>query len=766
MSFSCKSKAQSVSNTTSPFQSLSFEQIYLHLDRVFYAAGDDIWFKAYLTGTVMSENLHVELISPKSHIVDHKILRIADGTSAGDFHLNDSIPSGRYLVRAYTSYMRNFGELFFYEKVIVVENHLGIADTGPSTTVEPAVDISFFPEGGSLVQGVPAVVAFKAVDGAGKGCSVSGKIVSSKGDTVAMFADSHLGMGTFKFTSNRKLSYFAEGKTSDGLSFRVPIPDALENGYSMQINNRSNNHWELIVRTNSRTLKENPSKTLIVSGFNRNLPCLKALIKTGSEVTTTLVPKEAFPGGISRITLMDSSGIIYAERLVYCEKPKILRVSLSTNKPEYAPREKVNVEISVTDTLNNPVKANLSIAVVNGSKIISAPESDIATFLLLESEIRGNIEQPHFYFEESNPNRLAALDNLLLTQGWRNYIWKLAENMDRKMEYPVERGFYISGSLRKFLVDIPIKNTKISLGIFDKTNQLFKVTTTNKEGIFFFDSLYFHGPANVVISATDINEAGKGLISIDPGKFISPAISYKWNKRNISKTIPESEKEIKDLETFRLNTGVHYKTLKQYKTSDTLLLDEVVVKAKKETTVSESHSPLFGRPDKEIEVTTSMLAFRNIFEILQGKVSWPRMGIDKVKFYWDGVMIDGLSLGQMPVSHVSRVEIHYTGSIIAFYSFKGGNSNYIPVGYSQNNILPGYYQARKFYTPKYDTPSENYNPDYRTTIFWEPYLITDAEGKASCSFYTSDEKTWMRINVEGLEAEKNALVSEGKYEVK
>lgn len=197
-----------------------------------------------------------------------------------------------------------------------------------------------------------------------------------------------------------------------------------------------------------------------------------------------------------------------------------------------------------------------------------------------------------------------------------------------------------------------------------------------------------------------------------------------------------------------------------------MLLDEVVVKAKKEITVVESHSPLFGRPDKEIEVTTSMLAFRNIFEILQGKVSWPRMGIDRVKFYWDGVMIDGMSLGQMPVSHVSRVEIHYTGSIIAFYSFKGGKSNYLPVNYSQNNILPGYYQARKFYAPQYDSPPEHYKPDFRTTIYWEPYIITDSEGKASCSFFTSDEKTWVRMNVEGLGAGKNALVSEGKFEVK
>lgn len=524
VSFSCKSKAQSVRNTTSPFQSLSFEQVYLHLDRVFYSAGDDIWFKAYLTGTVMSENLHVELISPKSQIVDQKVLRIIDHTSSGDFHLNDSLPAGRYLVRAYTNYMRNFGELFFFEKVLVVENHLGIQDSETSIINRPAIDIQFFPEGGDLIQGVPAVVAFKAVDATGRGCHVSGKIITDKGDTVAVFSDTHLGMGSFKFTSNRKLKYFAEGKTDRGLSFRVPLPEPKTVGYSMQIINHDVNFWELVVRTNSQTLEENPAKTILITGFNRNYQCLKALLKISSGVTTTLLPKEVFPGGISRISLMDSSGTVYAERLVFRELPKKTRVTISTDKPEYAPREKVIVNIQVTDTLNNPVYANLSLAVVNGTKIISAPESDIATFLLLESEIRGNIEKPHFYFEESNPNRFTALDNLLLTQGWRNYVWQMAENMEKTMDYPIENGFEISGSLRMSLVDIPIKNTKVSLGIFDKTNRIFKTTTTNREGLFYFDSLYYQGPANVVISATDYNEDGKGLISINPGKVIPPAV--------------------------------------------------------------------------------------------------------------------------------------------------------------------------------------------------------------------------------------------------
>ena len=159
------------------------EKVYLHVDRDSYFAGDDIWFKAYLIDakdrllTDHSSNLHVELISPSSKIISNRIIRLDSGLGNGDFRLPESIKSGRYRLRVYTNYMRNFGDQLFFIKEIVVINSTDSTEISERVKyVENKIQISFFPEGGSLVDNVSSIVAFKAANNLGKGCDVSGKI--------------------------------------------------------------------------------------------------------------------------------------------------------------------------------------------------------------------------------------------------------------------------------------------------------------------------------------------------------------------------------------------------------------------------------------------------------------------------------------------------------------------------------------------------------------------------------------------------------------
>ena len=102
------------------------EKVYLHIDRVLFNSGDDIWFKAYVIDpssnrlSVNTNKLYVELIASDSKIIQRRTVRIENGTGHGDFHLHDSIPSGKYRIRAYTNFMRNYDEQFFFLKEIIV----------------------------------------------------------------------------------------------------------------------------------------------------------------------------------------------------------------------------------------------------------------------------------------------------------------------------------------------------------------------------------------------------------------------------------------------------------------------------------------------------------------------------------------------------------------------------------------------------------------------------------------------------------------------
>ena len=194
------------------------EKVYLHTDRTYYYPGDDIWFKAYLIDAVdkslssLSRNLHVELISPSGGIISDRIIRLDNGLGNGDFKLPDSLSPGRYRLRAYTNYMRNFSDQIFFNKEINIlktsASNNNSSDVGKSE--QRSIDVSFFPEGGSLVDNVSSIVAFKAVDAQGKGCDVSGEVYSSdRGDGCTIQVHSSWnGLICFKTRTRIKLLFY------------------------------------------------------------------------------------------------------------------------------------------------------------------------------------------------------------------------------------------------------------------------------------------------------------------------------------------------------------------------------------------------------------------------------------------------------------------------------------------------------------------------------------------------------------------------------
>ena len=104
------------------------EKVYLHLDKPYYAAGDDIWFKAYVTSgnkhelSSISGILNVELINYSDSIIQYIKLPLINGLTWGDFKLPDSLKAGNYRIRAYTNWMRNAGIEYFYDKTISIDN--------------------------------------------------------------------------------------------------------------------------------------------------------------------------------------------------------------------------------------------------------------------------------------------------------------------------------------------------------------------------------------------------------------------------------------------------------------------------------------------------------------------------------------------------------------------------------------------------------------------------------------------------------------------
>jgi TonB family protein len=102
------------------------EKLYLHTDRTIYKPGDNIWFSAYLTNgathkaSTQSEILYAELISPSGKVEQKRTFIVNEGRVSGEFFIGTNFSGGNYQVKAYTKYMRNFGEEASFAKSIQV----------------------------------------------------------------------------------------------------------------------------------------------------------------------------------------------------------------------------------------------------------------------------------------------------------------------------------------------------------------------------------------------------------------------------------------------------------------------------------------------------------------------------------------------------------------------------------------------------------------------------------------------------------------------
>ncbi|MCK5368063.1 MAG: hypothetical protein KAQ62_05905, partial [Cyclobacteriaceae bacterium] len=117
----------------------------------------------------------------------------------------------------------------------------------------------------------------------------------------------------------------------------------------------------------------------------------------------------------------------------------------------------------------------------------------------------------------------------------------------------------------------------------------------------------------------------------------------------------------------------------------------------------------------------------------------------------DPVIIDRVEVIK-DVSDKSSDIIKRANGIIAIYT-KPGES---PILQSQSGemneiMLPGLTTPEVFISPNYakDTNTE-FLPDLRSTIYWNPQVITNRRGRAKIGFYNSDDARNLQICIEGI----------------
>ncbi len=493
------------------------EKVHLHLDRPWYGLGDTIWFKAYTVAgefhrpSKLSGVLYAELINGQDSVSKRLIIPLNSGIGKGDFVIPYTYKSGTYRLRAYTNWMRNDSSYFFDRKIIIggipsapdmaANKQVTSTNNNSAQSIAANPDVQFFPEGGYLVNGLRSKIAFKAINKEGLSVAVQGIITDNDNNEVATFNTEHAGMGQFPLTPQKGAKYKAKVSCADGNYFTVDLPGAKNEGFTLTINNAADSLYVKIAASdNLYKSKEDTAFYLIAQSGGKYYFATAGTLE--NQVYTTKIPAARFPTGIVQFTLFSQSGEPLNERVVFVQNDDQLKLKISAEKESYAAMEKVKLELEAKDEEGKPVAGTFSLAVTDETKAPAdePEETTILTDLLLKAELKGNIENANYYFINENEKTRSDLDLLLLTQYYHRFDWKkILSSTTDDVIYKPEEGLSLEG-LVKTTDSLPVAGVKVSLTCL--AQNLNADSVTDNEGHFIFNNLQFSDSVKLILQAT------------------------------------------------------------------------------------------------------------------------------------------------------------------------------------------------------------------------------------------------------------------------
>lgn len=763
------------------------EKIYVHIDRSQYFSGETIWLKSYLTegpnheASQLSSTIYVELINESGKIVEQIKQHVQNGSAAGSIILPDTVRAGNYVVRAYTNWMRNFSDDYFFYRSITISDYNDIASKEDDR--KNVISLQFFPEGGDLVNGIGSRVGFKAIDENGLARVVQGKIIDDQGNFITAFKSNVLGMGACMLTPESGKAYKA---VVDGITDPFTLPEVKKSGVTLSVINLPGQD-KVTLRIQTVSYQEDQVYLLVQS---RGVVSFSPALTITSNNIITKLDKAELPEGITQITVLNKAGQPLCERLIYIEKPeKQLNISLTSDKEVYKPREKITMTIDVRDLKNNPVAANLSLAVNDDRQNpYDVYRESMHAYLTLRSDLKGHIESPGYYFDKQNPDRHMALDWLLMTQGWRRFTVEEALHYDaRKLIYPSEQGITVKGTMVDKYSKKPMPEGKVTyLGLGSILNH--QETITDASGKFELRNIIFYDSSKLVLQGE--TKKGKRWTSfVMDSSLISPAVNFTFPDQRTANELNQTEQVLNASDRKAYETEYNFD-------ENAVVFKELVVKAKRDTiypnrAFGQAPITVVVEGNKSLEnlthpmqllqgrhagvlVTGSPLGGGGFFILIRGQGSIT--GSNQPLILLDNIP-SGTNLGGTPVRDIASYDLwkgpeaaifgmYGANGVIAFYTKRGKSQPYKIEGmYKFNN--GGYTVGREFYSPEYDVDSEINLPDKRATLFWAPTIQTDSvTGRATVSFYNHDVVTSVTGTIEGITLKGNAGSAIYRYEIK
>jgi hypothetical protein len=487
-----------------------------------------------------------------------------------------------------------------------------------------------------------------------------------------------------------------------------------------------------------------------------------------------LVDRDSLGEGISHLTVFDAARQPICERLVFRQPVRRLLIDVATDKASYATREKITLTVGTADQDHRPLPAGCSLSVFLADSLQPVTADHIGPYLLLVSDLKGKIESPGYYF--SHPEDEQAMDNLLMTHGWRRFRWgDVLHPTTPAFEYPLEyNGTIVSGTITDTRTGAPAPQMTTAYLSVPGTRTQFSAAAANDRGELRFELKDFYGSQELIVQ-TNPGDSGYKVDIRNPFSeeySARPVVPYILPQRYTPmltdrSTATQVLNRYAGLRLKQLRVPIADTTPFYSKPDFSYLLDNYVRFTTMEEVLREYVTLiLVKRRNGHYHLPVFNLTYSNqVFDrdpliLLDGV---PVFDIDKL-----------MALDPLKIRKLETVQRKYfLGSasfdgILNWVSYKGDLAGYILDPHAVVIDYPGLELEREFYSPAYSTEEEkaSHLPDFRNVLYWSPSVATDTTGKKPLGFFSSDVPGRYFVVVEGLTADGTPGTGIAGFEVK
>ncbi len=741
-------------------------QVSVHLlfNQDTYVGGDTAFFKAYFVNedfrpVAGKQILELEVIDQDGKLVQKQSFRVVEGKSENQIILSRDLQPGKYHFVAFSEWMKNFDESFFFSKEFLLAGRYQLAADKPSMTSL----VSLFPEGGHLVSGVSNRVVIKS--------SPSGRVTikNQGGETIVSATLNSNGLGEIKFVPS--IGCYAE---LEGNNQKFLINQLEQDGIAIQLTSSTllQEPQEVTLLIPVTSALRNQDLYLVVTARNR-ISFTRPLPFQGSEALQVSIPAQHLHPGLNQLSILDQSGNVKAER-IFWKRSSEVKAAIEPTRESVSARELVTLDIWLKDDSGNPISGEGAISVINKNLFPNPTSASLDLELLLSElpQLRQYLTKSGLSIEEWRSHS----DYYLIPLTWQRIPWKeIVEGKVRKPQYKFKNSMSLRGS-----------------GMYRETQEPLPDST-------------------MIMIYLQKHMMGYELYASKGGKFELPFMYDFWGSDKLFCTVQNKGRELKKEFVIRLDDHpVNFPKELALKQTDSIetygdykfkkdLMDQsfnFYAKAKPDAK-GEGFNPNMEFEDElggaDFEVNAQeFLVFPNMEEMIREILPFVQHRIrgDKVTvrliliegtlnsiptseplYIIDGVMSKNtdlfLSLKPADILTVKvvrdKTKLSRLGAIgkngVIFVQTKDAIGEKVRADGKLLSI-EGLSMPVDFKLNNYAKNSNQRVPDFRSTLYWNPLVKTGTDGRTSVSFYASDDVGEMIVQFQGITNEGLPFSSE------